>query len=67
MGSGGREAHYLFQLPGAQLKGGSPFPPNTDFGIMKDEEPRTPNVRGLVFHKLQPSPGVEVRGEQAAL
>lgn len=67
MGSGGREAHYLFQLPGAQLKGGSPFPPNTDFGIMKDEEPRTPNVRGLVFHKLQPSPGVEVQGEQAAL
>lgn len=62
MGSWGSEAPNLFQLPGAQFKGDSPFPPQNSLWDYEDEEPRTPKVRGLVFHNL---PGVGGQGEQS--
>lgn len=49
MGSWGSEAPYLFQLPGAQFKGDSPFPPKIDYGITRRRSPGPPKSGGWFF------------------
>lgn len=55
MGSQGGEVPYLYQLPGAQLKGHSPFP-QYKWWDYEDLEPRTPKMKELVFQAAAPHP-----------
>lgn len=60
MGSRGGEVPYLYQLPGAQLKGRSPFP-QYKWWDYEDLEPRTPKMKELVFLGCStPPPGLRV-------